>query len=139
MFGISKPREPTKESTLTLKKKTDGPVVEQAVPAVRRLPVLEHHDLLIDAITTAQNRLLIISPWIRREIVNESFLVVLTQALQRGVQTYVGYGIGSREEWKEIDSDCKRSLDGLERQFENFNFRRFGDTHAKILLKDSLK
>lgn len=33
--------------------------------------------------------------------------------------------------------ECKRNLDGLERQFENFNFRRFGDTHAKILLKDS--
>lgn len=136
-YRVSRPSKVTKESTLTLKKTADGRVVKQAVPAVRRLPVLEHHDLLIEAMTTAQDRLLIISPWIRRDIVNESFLDRLTKVLERGVQTYVGYGIGSREEWKEIDMECKRNLDGLERQFENFNFRRFGDTHAKILLKDS--
>lgn len=134
---VSRPRKATKGTTLTLRIGSHAKGVEEPVRAVRRLPVLEHHDLLLEAITSAQNRLLIISPWIRREIVNESFLAKLVEALERGVTIYIGYGIGSRDEWQEIDRDCKRNLDRMNRTYGNFVFRRFGDTHAKILLKDS--
>lgn len=104
--------------------------------AVRILTVAEHHPLLMDAIETATNRLLIISPWIRRDVVNEHFIEKLAECLDRGVTTYIGYGIGDRDKNKEIDRECQRDLSRLASAYTNFRFLRLGNTHAKILLKD---
>ena len=38
--------------------------------------------------------------------------------------------------WKEINSDCKYALEKLAKGYKNFKFKRLGDTHAKVLLKD---
>lgn len=129
------PRKPL----LTLKGQADErePVSTQGHTAVRVLSVLEHHPLLLKSIQEASDRLLIISPWIRNDVVNEGFVKHLADCLSRGVDTYIGFGIGATDEWKEIDSDCKSALERLSSRYGNFNFKRLGDTHAKVLLKDS--
>lgn len=123
---------------LTLKgpASAEAPSPPQNQTAVRVLSVLEHHPLLIKSIQEASDRLLIVSPWIRNDVVNEEFIGYLAECLTRGVEIYIGFGIGAKEEWKEIDSDCKYALERLSSQYSNFNFRRLGDTHAKVLLKD---
>ena len=127
----------SKAKTLSLGGGTPKSIPADQTPASRRLHVLEHHDVMLNSIKTAQTRLLIISPWIRRDIVNDSFVGLLSDSLERGVSVFIGYGIGSDEEWKEIDSDCKRRLTRLMDKFKKFSFVRLGNTHAKILLKDS--
>ena len=123
---------------LTLGRLADrgGAAAVEIQSAVQVLSVLQHHPLLIKSIQEASKRLLIISPWIRNDVVNEAFIETLTECLARGVETYIGFGIGAKEEWKEIDSDCKHALSRLSGQYANFNFKRLGDTHAKVLLKD---
>ena len=73
-----------RKSKLTLQSKlgADNGTIQDVVPAVRVLSVLEHHPLLIEAIDTAKNRLLIISPWIRSDVVDSKFLIRLKNAFR---------------------------------------------------------
>ena len=79
---------------------------------------------------------MIISPWITSQVVERRFLGQLEQALKRGVQVYIGYGIND-------DSDERNNnravfeLERLAKHYESFRFVHLGDTHAKVLLCDS--
>jgi hypothetical protein len=57
----------------------------------------EHPTLLRKALLTAQKRLLIISPWIRHQVVNWEFVASLEALLRSGVSVYIGYGIDDGE------------------------------------------
>lgn len=106
--------------------------------SVRQLSVYEHHDILQKALTDSLERLMIISPWIRFQVVNRSFIDKLRILLQRNVRIYIGYGIGEREGDKpQIDKWCKDQLEQLANIYrKNFYFKYIGKTHAKILLYD---
>ena len=39
---------------------------------------------------------MIISPWIRAQVVNQDFLRKLKDTLKRGVKVYIGYGIAEK-------------------------------------------
>ena len=65
------------------------------------------------------------------------FVDTLDEALRRGVDVYIGYGLGESDEherpWdKEARSELERIAEGRER----FTFKRPGDTYAKVLIKD---
>ena len=85
----------------------------------------------------ATKRLLIVSPWIRANVVNQTFIKQLTACLDRGVQVTIGYGI-SRNDRSEREPDriARESLEALTKAFGNFQLIRKGNTHAKILLVD---
>jgi len=104
---------------------------------VRPLAVYEHATLLKDAIDTAKDRLLIISPWIRRAVVNQEFIRFLKKTLDRGVNVYIGYGLGNEDDGeKKRDADARKDLEKLMKSYDRFFFKRTGDTHAKVLIKD---
>lgn len=111
---------------------------KMAALPVRPLAVYEHAPLLKRALAEAEQRLLIISPWIRRGVVGAGFMKALRQCLGRGVSVFLGYGIGEddRDEapW---DRDARRELEELARHSKLFRLERLGDTHAKVLIKDS--
>ncbi len=104
----------------------------------------EHPGLLKDALLKAKKRLLIISPWIRHQVVNLEFVAALEAALRRGVHVYIGYGIDDGEAQKNnaaqskvaITPQAKRDLEGLARKFKNFRFVYVGNTHRKSLVCD---
>ncbi len=102
------------------------------ITSIRNLAVFDHADVLYDALRNSQHRLMIISPWIRRKVVNEQFLKEIENLLRRNVDVYLGYGIG--------DGKCDpwpiRKLNELKSRFRNFHFLEFGDTHAKVLISD---
>jgi hypothetical protein len=104
--------------------------------AVRQLSVAEHNPLMMRALGEAAESLIIVSPWIRREVVNEEFLTELRAALSRNVRVTIGYGIKSGRYDEDIDVPVKREFDRLSNRFDNFVVKRLGDTHAKILVKD---
>lgn len=104
--------------------------------AVRQLSVVEHNPLMMQAIREVRESLIIVSPWVRREIVNESFLNELATTLKRGVLVTIGYGIKRGKYDEDMDALVKRDFEELKKKFDNFSVKRLGDTHAKILVKD---
>ncbi len=106
---------------------------------VRQLEVYDHPPLLHKAITDSQERLMIISPWIRSGVVNRKFVQEFEKMLKRGVQAYIGYGIAKEEDRNRYQSDrqAERDLKNLSEKYDNFSFVRFGDTHAKVLIMDN--
>jgi phosphatidylserine/phosphatidylglycerophosphate/cardiolipin synthase-like enzyme len=108
-------------------------------PACRMIGVREHPQLLVAALTKSQKRLLIISPWIRGGVVDELFLRRIGQALDRGVKVYIGYGLGEpdREDRGPADIRAEKQLQRLANDNKNLLFKRFGNTHAKVLISDN--
>lgn len=101
---------------------------------VRSVSVFEHPDLLAQALTTAATRLLVISPWIRRAVVNTDFLSKIENRLRRGVEVTIAHGYGDDDSGS--DADVLQRLTNLSTRFEKFAFVRVKNTHAKILLFD---
>lgn len=105
---------------------------------VRSLSVYEHPPLLEEALTSAKQRLMIISPWIKSKVVNRDFLTKLETLLRNGTKVFIGYGIGDPRNDPRARSDA-RAEEGLRRlseKYKNFKLKHFGNTHAKLLLYD---
>jgi hypothetical protein len=104
------------------------------------LEVYDHPEILKQAIQDSQKRLMIISPWIRANVVNKQFIEQLEKLLKRDVQLLIGYGLGKDEDDKKYPSDiqAEKNLKKLANQYkDNFILKRLGDTHAKILVSDA--
>lgn len=102
---------------------------------IERITVLEHNPLLRLAIGTAVDRLMIFSPWITPLVVDAPMLHALRAMLSRGVRLHIGYGLD--EDGKKPQKPIPAPLEALADEFENFELRRFGNTHEKVLVKDN--
>ena len=106
---------------------------------LRWLEMYEHRPLLEQALKDTQKRLMIISPWIRANSVNRWFLQQFENLLKRGVQVFIGYGLGEKDEnLYPKDVEAEKALQKLANQYsKSFILKRLGDTHAKILISDT--
>jgi hypothetical protein len=106
---------------------------------VRLLDVYDHRKLLEKALQESQERLLIISPWIRANAVNQFFIQKIENLLRRGVQVWIGYGIAEDEDegMNRYDVQAEEKLQELADKYDSFSFKRLGDTHAKVLISDT--
>lgn len=105
---------------------------------VRPLPVYEHPAIFDEAVSTATQRLLIVSPWIRRAVVDDAFLRNVQRACERGVQVSIGFGLGEEDAGeKPWDAEARQKLEKLAKELPLLDVRRLGNTHAKVLVKDS--
>jgi len=106
---------------------------------MRWLEMYEHRPLLEQALKDTQERLMIISPWIRANSVNRWFLQQFENLLKRGVQVFIGYGLGEKDENRySKDIEAEKALQKLANQYsKSFILKRLGDTHAKILISDT--
>lgn len=108
--------------------------------SVRHVPVFDHPDYLRKALTKSKQRILIISPWIRANVVDASLLRLIEEAAGRDVKILIGYGIGERRDEpaaSDKDRDAERKLQNLARQYRSLHVMKLGDTHAKVLISDS--
>lgn len=105
----------------------------------RMIGVLEHPPLLMEALTTSGKRLVILSPWIRAAVVTELFVRRLEERLRRNVEVYIGYGLGEvhQEDMSPLDRRAEDALQRLLVKYKTFQLKRFGDTHAKVLICDN--
>jgi PLD-like domain len=101
---------------------------------VRWVEVYEHRSYLQQALREATKRILIVSPWITRSVVDERFLADLEAAMKRGADVYIGYGLGDA---KENDAWAVRRLEELDKEWGRLHLLRLGNTHAKVLVCDS--
>jgi DNA-binding MarR family transcriptional regulator len=102
---------------------------------VRSVECYDHPKYLLDTLKTAKERILIISPWIKGNVVNRDFMTLLRQALDRKVEVFIGYGFPNDEPWKN-DQEVIRRLNELANRKHNLHFKHLGNTHAKILVCD---
>ncbi|MEG3852451.1 phospholipase D-like domain-containing protein [Microcoleus sp. Z1_C4] len=112
---------------------------ELASLPIRFLEVYEHRPLLEQALKDSQERLMIISPWIRASSVDKKFLQEFENLLKRGVEVFMGYGLGENDNDKKNQRDiqAEKNIQKLASQYkDNFRLKRLGDTHAKILISD---
>ena len=115
---------------------TEAPSTPAA--AVRPVQTYEHPTLLTEALETSEKRLLLISPWLRRGVINDAFLAKLKAALERGVVVYLGWGMSASEtDSPDADSGLVKELDEFAKAYGGFRFERLGRTHAKVLVCDS--
>jgi hypothetical protein len=63
----------------------------QALP-IRNLYTRDHSPLLEEALNQSRERLMIISPWIKADVVDKDFLEKLEALLKRNVAVFIGYG-----------------------------------------------
>lgn len=106
----------------------------------------EHPRLLNRALTSSKARLLIVSPWITAQVVDDAFTTALEGLLKDGVQVYLGYGLADEDGAKANDRARQKApiaplaqqrLEALQRRYKNFSFRFVGNTHRKHLVSDS--
>lgn len=105
----------------------------------------EHPALLRRALLKSRKRLLIISPWIRHQVVNWEFVASLEALLRANVTVHIGYGLdegegagkGAHGQSKiPITERAEKDLRSLEGKYKNFHLVYVGNTHRKLLVSD---
>lgn len=111
-------------------------------PTLKNIRCHEHPGLLEDALINSKERLMIISPWIRHQVVTDRFVRNLEILLRNGVKVYIGYGLVDEDGRDKaggklaITPKAERDLKDLEKRFKNFTFAFIGNTHRKVLVSD---
>jgi hypothetical protein len=139
MEGIASPSAQFGVATANGEDESEAPEPTPHSQPVVAVATYDHPEFLRKALAEARERILIVSPWIRRGVVNDEFLRGLDTALQRGVLVHIGWGISKEDKQDgplECDHQPRNRLEGLSRKYPNLRFCRLGDTHAKILLCD---
>jgi len=104
---------------------------------IRHLEVHEHRPLFEISLASAKKRLVIVSPWIRDQVLTGGRLHRIRSLVERGVDVYIGYGLGEdTKSGKDKGENAISFLKALASKHQNLHFRELGDTHAKILLVD---
>lgn len=128
-------KESTTERIRFLEKKIEE-MENERKGADRILSTYDHRPLLLDALETAQNNVVIISPWIKAGGLNNEILGRIERALQRRTQIIIGYGISEKEDnnkWILSKlSDIQKKGYG-----KRLHMVRLSNTHEKVLIKDN--
>lgn len=102
---------------------------------VRLLEVYEHRPLFMGSLGNAKSRLVIISPWITDQVLNNMRLQKLQALVNNGVEVFIGYGTSDNDS-KDKGRHAIRFLSELSHKRPNLHFKDLADTHAKVLLVD---
>lgn len=123
-----------------------SPAVEVDDPqTVQSVLCHEHPALLRRALLKSRKRLLIISPWIRHQVVNWEFVASLEALLRANVTVHIGYGLDDGEGAVKgapgqskipITERAEKDLRSLEGKYKNFHLVYVGNTHRKLLVSD---
>lgn len=104
--------------------------------ADRILSTYDHRPILLDALETAQNSVVIVSPWIKAGGLNNEILGKIERALQRKTRVIIGYGISDKED---SDKWILSRLSNIQKKSygKYLHLVRLSNTHEKVLIKDN--
>lgn len=94
----------------------------------------EIREYLFKALQEAKKRVMIVSPWIKSNVVNQEFISALEDTLKRKVQVYIIYGMKGSS----LQND-KSSILALERLSNNYQyliFQKTQNSHRKQIVCD---
>jgi hypothetical protein len=98
----------------------------------------EHREYLYKALREARDRVMIVSPWIRSNVVDNEFLSTLEDTLKRKIQVYILYGIKQKSGFgQQNDLSAIKKLENLANYYKNLQFEKVKNTHRKIIVCDN--
>lgn len=116
--------------------------LEKKQSSTRLLKASEHYMMLKKSLSQSRQYVLIISPWIKRNVVDEDMIRLIKDALERDVWVLIGYGMPLRPgEVKEdyIDGWVSNQFQIIQRQQKkNKLYYYYLETHEKILVCDDI-
>lgn len=128
------------------KEKVRRKELEERVAQIKVISLKTHdcRHVLTTTLRDVKQRLVILSAFLSSDVVDRQFVETLEAALKREVQVWIGYGMGNqggrdqertqRGDWK----DAERALRTLSNKYPTLmQVRDFGNTHEKILIRDS--
>ena len=115
---------------------------KQLGSAVRLIKTEEHHSLLLEAIDRAQSELTLVSAWIGQDAFDSEVCRKLRQAMARGVQVRIAWGLGTRR-GPEADRNRAKgdnALSALRKGASNTLLKQLTvnrtETHEKFIICD---
>lgn len=100
----------------------------------------EIHQAFLEVLNSAQHQILIYSPWVSKEVVDDKFLTLLQNLANRGVWILIGHGISRRleDENKPIPPEVEAKLQNIKTPEGLPAVQVFwlGDSHAKEIIVD---
>lgn len=100
----------------------------------------EIHQAFLDALNSAQDQILIYSPWVSKSVVDNKFLQILQNLANRGVRILIGHGISRRQEDEErpVPSEVEEQLLAIKTNVGLSAVHIFwlGASHAKEIIVD---
>ena len=124
---------------------SNSPVDAEDPDTVQSVLCHQHPELLRRALLKSRKRLLIISPWIRHQVVNWEFLASLDALLRANVTIHIGYGLdegegagrgGPGQPKIAITEKSEKDLKSLAAKYPHFHLVYVGNTHRKLLVSD---
>lgn len=103
--------------------------------STRLVETYEHRSILINALKKAQKIVVILSPWIRFSGFDTELQNEIINALKRGINVIIGYGIAEKDD---SDPRAVEKLDNMRKKpyGKKLIFKKLGNTHEKVLLVD---
>ncbi len=106
------------------------------------LPTEDHRQWFERALREAESRVIVISPWMNRHAVDSQIVELIADAIARGVQVDIGYGIAPRnhEEKERFRWQTKPVIKELKRctqDSDRLGIHNINGTHEKILICDT--
>lgn len=104
----------------------------------------QHRGVLEQALSKAQEEIIIISPWMNRRACNDELCQLLAQAVERGVRIRIGYGMGRERDPQEAARN-RNNTQAVKSAFRRFipqdllpllELTETNGTHQKILICD---
>jgi predicted transcriptional regulator len=96
----------------------------------------EIREYLFKALKEAKNRVMIVSPWIKSNVVNQEFLSTLEETLKRRVQINIIYGYKETPGSMKNDIWSINQLHNLMHNYKNLNFQKTANSHRKQIVCD---
>ena len=128
-------------------KKTSQNISPEALisaPIIRDVDTFEHVIYLEKALKAARSRILIISPWIKGNVVNDVFVSHLEDRIRKGVRVDIVYGYKNQKERNSDDyrgshKNALQKLYALMKKYpQKMEIHELDDSHAKIMLFDDV-
>lgn len=87
--------------TNQLRLQAEGQILEKETGTAVQLRDVEIRPAFLDALQKAREQIIIYSPWMNEQVVDDEFLSLLEERVRRGVRILIGYGIGRDEKREE--------------------------------------
>ena len=121
-----------------------SPEMPIVAPVIRDVDTFEHVLYLQKALKNARFRILIISPWIKGNVVNDVFISDLEDRIKKGVRVDIVYGyknqlIKNNDDYRGSHKHALQKLYTLMKKYpQKMEIHELDDTHAKIMLFDDV-
>lgn len=99
----------------------------------RIIHTYEHRELLINALKTAKEFVVIVSPWIKRSGLDYELENLIKQAIGREINVYIGYGISDKDD---SDKEIIKRLNKMQEKNNRLKIIKLANTHEKVLVCD---